>query len=86
MNSVEFNDSRDGQRFLYTKLKTNMQSPKLVTFLIKKGIVKNEKNADVLLIILVVILLILAASLFSYGSKVSEVPSTEDVIRSVSNK
>ena len=67
MNNVEFEEEgRRGQResLLYARFQKSVTAPTIVTFLIKRSIVKNEHQATVLLISLIVVCLIGSLLLF----------------------
>ena len=57
---VEFNDEQNQNRVLYGRFAQSNQAPKLVTWLLKIGIAKNESQANYILIGIAVISVILA--------------------------
>jgi hypothetical protein len=58
--SVEFNDESNQNKVLYGRFAQSSQAPKLVTWLLKIGIVKNESQANFVLINIAIISIILA--------------------------
>ncbi|MFA6297334.1 MAG: hypothetical protein WC629_02110 [Candidatus Paceibacterota bacterium] len=59
---LEFEEEQYKSRDILNKGKT----PKMVSFLIKKGIVKDEKQANVFLVIISIIFLLVSIFIFAY--------------------
>lgn len=82
MSNMEFDNESRGQSYLYSKLKVSNEPPAIIKFLIKHGIVKSEKAADVLIIGFVVLAIVISLFLIKINSS-SKIPSVENVINSV---
>lgn len=61
---VEFNDEQNQNRVLYGRFAQSSQAPKLVTWLLKIGIAKNETQANYILIGVAIIALISSFYIF----------------------
>lgn len=67
-NNVEFDadrmDERRHKKLLYSRLEPSSVEPKIIQFLIRKHIIKNERQGDIILIAL--FFLCIAVSIFIY--------------------
>jgi hypothetical protein len=84
MSNIEFEGENQNQHnsFLYAKFQASNQKPGIVNFLIRKNIVKNQAQANAVLLILV--LACLAAAYFVYQDYNSQavLMSPEQLIQS----
>lgn len=62
--SIEFNDEQNQNRVLYGRFAQSNQAPKLVTWLLKIGVAKNETQANYILIGIAVIAFALSFYIF----------------------
>lgn len=67
--SVDFNDGSRQGSVLYGRFQSASDQPKMVAWLIKKGIVKSEDGANKLLISVVVVCIIVSLYFFYYASQ-----------------
>jgi hypothetical protein len=65
---VEFNEESNQNRVLYGRFAQSSQAPKLVTWLLKIGIVKSESQANYVLIGIAVVAFAWSIYLFSRSS------------------
>lgn len=65
MSEIEFNIDKENESFRYSKEKEGFD---LVKLLLRKGIVKDEKQADILLVVIVVIIIALSFFIFVSSS------------------
>jgi len=83
---VEFNDEQNQNRVLYGRLAQSNQAPKLVTWLLKIGIAKNETQANYILIGIAVIALISSIYLlFRSNSDTRPTPGSFEQVRESSS-
>jgi hypothetical protein len=82
---VEFNDESNQNNVLYGRFAQSSQAPKLVTWLLKIGIVKNETQANYVLIGIAALSIILAICIPIYRNKTPEPIFKEDLSPEIQN-
>ena len=82
MSNIEFegeNATSSNSHLLYARIQASNRAPKLVDFLIRHKIVKNESQANAIILILVVVAIVF--SIFFFGKFASgPLKITEDAI------
>lgn len=71
---VEFNDEQNQNKVLYGRFTQSNQAPKLVTWLLKIGIAKNETQANYFLIGIAIIAFVASFYIFSGGKEARQSP------------
>lgn len=68
--SVEFNDGSRPGSVLYGRFQAASEQPKMVAWLIKKGVVKSEDGANKFLMVVVALCIVASLYFFYYASKI----------------
>ena len=76
---VEFNEEQNQNRVLYGRFAQSSQAPKLVTWLLKIGIAKNETQANYILIGVAVVSIVLAIYITLSKETDTEIRFKEDI-------
>lgn len=83
--SVEFEDEQTEARVLYSRFMPSNQLPKLVGWVIKTGIVKNENQANYFLIGLAVVAFLVSVYFFISSQEPDPTPFSEASIQNYIN-
>jgi hypothetical protein len=71
-NNVEFEEEKrdmgERKRLLYSRIEPSNIQPKIIQFLIRRHIVRNEAQADLLLVVLLVACIAASIFIFTYSS------------------
>ena len=62
--AVDFNEEQQKASILYARFQSSSKPPTLVEWLLKKGIVKNQSQANAILVLLTIVCLVLSAYIF----------------------
>jgi hypothetical protein len=83
MSSIDFEADDQGARnnVLYSKFQSSSQKPRIVDFLIRKGIAKTESQANVILLATIVVLIVVSIFLFRYNSYQNQPITPEQLIQ-----
>ena len=84
MSNIEFENENQNQHgsFLYTKFQSSNQKPGIVNFLIRKNIVKNQTQANAILLILVLACFVAAYFIYQHYNGQTVLMSPEQLIQS----
>jgi len=81
MENVEFENELSNKRVLYGKFESSSTRPGLVSFLMKKNIVKTEGQANIILLGVVIVCAVLAYIFIKSSGQVGNI-TAEQVIES----
>jgi hypothetical protein len=82
-NKVEFDvEAKDGgrKRLLYSRIEPSNMPPAIIKFLIRKHIIKNERQGDILLIVVFLACVIFSVIIIKYSFFTTQAPITKDAV------
>jgi hypothetical protein len=83
MNNVEFEEDMGGNqtggspKIMYARIEASSRTPAMVSFLIKKGFVKSEKAAQIILLVVILACIIIGYFAYHYYGGTSTITLQE---------